>query len=302
MKGIILAGGMGTRLWPVTLGVSKQLLPVYNKPMVYYPLSVLMLAGIRDILVITRPEDQASFRNLLGDGARLGLSISYTIQPKPEGLPQAFVLAKDFIGDDRCALVLGDNIFFGHGLPELLREAGRQTVGASIFTYVTRTPEAYGVLVRDEARRPMEVVEKPRTLVSNEAITGLYFFGPEVVEMASSLKPSVRGETEITDLIRTYVANGTLAVQEMGRGYAWFDSGTHESLLQASIFVQAIEERQGLAVACLEEIALRMGFIGLDELHAIAASISASSYGAYVHQLSQSLKGKVQGAPSVSGS
>ncbi|MBF0092931.1 MAG: glucose-1-phosphate thymidylyltransferase RfbA [Alphaproteobacteria bacterium] len=290
MKGIILAGGMGTRLWPVTLGVSKQLLPVYNKPMVYYPLSVLMLAGIREILVITRPEDQGNFKALLGDGSPWGLSIEYAVQAKPEGLPQAFVLARDFIGRDRCSLVLGDNIFFGHGLPELLKAARSQEAGATIFTYLTRTPEAYGVLIRDADGRPADVVEKPRTPISNEAVTGLYFFGPEVVEAAAGLVPSARGETEITDLIRAYIKQDRLQVQEMGRGYAWFDSGTHESLLQAAIFVQAIEDRQGLTVACLEEIAYRMGFIDDEGLHRCVAGIGNSSYGAYVRHLSQAVR------------
>ena len=289
MKGIILAGGTGSRLAPVTLAISKQLLPVYNKPMIYYPLSVLMLAGIRDILVITRPDDQRSFVNLLGDGSDWGIDIRYTVQARPEGLPQAFVLARDFIGSDRCSLVLGDNIFFGHGLLELLAEAAARPTGASIFTYITRTPEAYGVLVRDGDRRPIDVVEKPKTPISNEAVTGLYFFGPEVVDMAAALRPSARGETEITDLIRAYIRRNELGVEEMGRGYAWFDSGTPESLLQASIFVQAIEERQGLTVACPEEIAYRMGFIGASELNRCAARIGNSSYGAYVRNLSDTL-------------
>jgi glucose-1-phosphate thymidylyltransferase len=285
MKGIILAGGMGTRLAPVTLAVSKQLLPVYNKPMIYYPLSVLMLAGIREIALITRPDNQDSFVNLLGDGSAWGISITYIAQERPEGLPQAFVLARDFIGDDRCALILGDNIFFGHGLPELLDEAMVQKSGATIFTYVTRTPEAYGVLVRDGNGRPAEVVEKPKTFVSSEAVTGLYFFGPEVADLAAGLKPSVRGETEITDLIRCYLQRGDLAAQQMGRGYAWFDSGTHESLLQSSIFVQAIEERQGLTVACPEEIAFHKGFIDLAQLQRCADKLGSGSYGQYVQTL-----------------
>ncbi|CAA7619874.1 glucose-1-phosphate thymidylyltransferase RfbA [Magnetospirillum sp. SS-4] len=285
MKGIILAGGMGTRLAPVTLAVSKQLLPVYNKPMIYYPLSVLMLAGIREIAIITRPDNQDSFVNLLGDGSAWGISITYIKQERPEGLPQAFVLTRDFIGGDRCSLILGDNIFFGHGLPELLAEAMAQQSGATIFTYVTRTPEAYGVLVRDGRGDPADVVEKPKVPVSNEAVTGLYFFGPEVSDMAAALKPSVRGETEITDLIRAYIGRGDLVAQQMGRGYAWFDSGTHESLLQSSIFVQAIEERQGLTVACPEEIAYRKGFIDLDGLRRCADGLGNGSYGLYVQGL-----------------
>ena len=292
MKGIILAGGMGTRLAPVTLAVSKQLLPVYNKPMIYYPLSVLMLAGIRDIAIITRPDNQDSFVNLLGDGSAWGISITYIKQERPEGLPQAFVLTRDFIAGDRCSLILGDNIFFGHGLPELLDEAMAQQSGATIFTYVTRTPEAYGVLVRDRQGRPVDVVEKPRTPVSNEAVTGLYVFGPEVSDMAAALKPSERGETEITDLIRAYIQRGDLVAQQMGRGYAWFDSGTHESLLQSSIFVQAIEERQGLTVACPEEIAYRKGFIDLAGLKRCADGLGNGSYGLYVQALCRTGSGE----------
>ncbi len=291
MKGIILAGGMGTRLAPVTLAVSKQLLPVYNKPMIYYPLSVLMLAGIRDIAIITRPDNQDSFVNLLGDGSEWGISITYIAQEKPEGLPQAFVLTRDFIGGDRCTLILGDNIFFGHGLPELLDQAMAQRDGATIFTYVTRTPEVYGVLVRDAAGQPLDVVEKPKVPVSNEAVTGLYVFGPEVAGMAAALTPSARGETEITDLIRIYIRRGDLSALQMGRGYAWFDSGTHESLLQSSIFVQAIEERQGLTVACPEEIAFRKGFIDVNQLRRCADRLGGGSYGQYVRNLCVAIEG-----------
>ena len=294
MKGIILAGGRGTRLAPVTTAVSKQLLPIYDKPLIFYPLSVLMFAGIRDILVISRPEDLPLYRTLLGDGADWGLNFSYAGQDRPEGLPQAFTIARDFLGDEDCALVLGDNLFYGHGFTELLAEATQRRKGAAIFTYRTKTPERYGVLLRDDKRQPAGIVEKPKQPVSNEAIVGLYFFDNKVRAYTETLRPSDRGELEITDLIRIYLDAKDLDIVEMGRGYAWFDCGTHESMLQASNFVQAIEERQGLKIACPEEIAFHMGFIDIAQLRHCAKRNAGSSYGQYLEGLAEDLSRQVR--------
>ncbi len=258
LKGIILAGGTGTRLYPITLGTSKQLLPIYDKPMIYYPLSTLMLAGIRDILVITTPEDRSQFARLLGDGTRWGIRLSYAEQPRPEGLAQAFLIGADFIGAQRVALVLGDNLFFGHGLSELLRLAAARARGATIFAYRVRDPERYGVVSFDAAGRPVRIDEKPSEARSNWAITGLYFFDNQVIHYAAEVEPSRRGELEITDLHNLYLAAGALQVEKLGRGYAWLDTGTFESLIDAASFVQTLEQRQGMKIACPEEIAYRI--------------------------------------------
>ncbi|MEO5375698.1 MAG: glucose-1-phosphate thymidylyltransferase RfbA [Alphaproteobacteria bacterium] len=285
MKGIILAGGMGTRLAPVTVAVSKQLLPVYDKPMVYYPLSLLMLAGIRDILVITRPDEADLYRKLLGDGTQWGIRISYVAQPKPAGLPQAFTLGRDFIDGGDCALVLGDNVVYGQGLQILLDKAVRENRGATIFSYYTRDPERYGIVSFDATGRAMSVEEKPTRPKSNHAIIGLYLFDRRVTEIAANLAPSARGELEITDIIRQYLTWDELQVVPFGRGYAWFDSGTHESLMQASAFVHTIEERQGLKIACLEEIAYIMKFIDAQQLKVCAERFRNSSYGEYLNKI-----------------
>jgi glucose-1-phosphate thymidylyltransferase len=285
MKGIILAGGSGTRLYPLTLAMSKQLVPVYNKPMIYYPLSTLMLAGIRDILVITTPEDQGAFQRLLGDGRQLGLEISYDVQPRPEGLAQAFIIGRRFIGNDAVALALGDNIFYGHGLPELLRGAAGQSEGATVFAYWVRDPERYGVVEFDTDGRAVSVEEKPVKPRSPWAVTGLYFYDNRVVDIAASLRPSARGELEITDVNATYLAAGNLYVEKLGRGIAWLDTGTHETLLQASTFIQTLEERQGLMVACIEEIAFKMGYITALDVMRIAEPMRKNSYGAYLLRL-----------------
>jgi glucose-1-phosphate thymidylyltransferase len=282
LKGIILAGGSGTRLYPLTRAVSKQLLPVYDKPMVYYPLSTLMLAGIRDILIITTPEDRAGFERLLGDGAALGLRLRFAEQPRPEGLAQAFVIGREFVGSDGVALALGDNIFYGDSLTEMLRRAAGAGSGATVFAYRVRDPQRYGVVELDADGRPRSLVEKPDKPRSPWAVTGLYFYDNRVLEIAAGLRPSARGELEITDVNRAYLASGELRVELLGRGMAWLDTGTHEALLQAATFVQAIEERQGLKVACLEEIAFDMGWIDRAALIAHAEALGRTEYGAYL--------------------
>lgn len=282
MKGIILAGGTGTRLYPLTAVVSKQLLPVFDKPMIYYPLSVLMLAGIREILVISTPRDKPLFERLLGDGSDLGLRFSYAAQEAPRGLADAFIVGRDFIGKDCVALVLGDNIFYGHGLPvELLKSAARGT-GATVFGYVVNNPELYGVVELDNQGRAISLEEKPNRPKSNIAVTGLYFYDNNVVDVAAALKPSVRGELEITDVNRAYLARGQLFVEVLGRGYAWLDTGSHETLIEASKFVQILEQRQGLRIACPEEIALRLGYITLEHFHSLAQRYATSGYGEYL--------------------
>lgn len=287
MKGIILAGGSGTRLYPITIGISKQLVPVYDKPMIYYPLSVLMLAGIREILVITTPEDASSFERLLGDGSQWGISLQYAVQPKPEGLAQAFIIGEDFVGDDAVTLVLGDNIFWGHDLVKSLRHAVSQETGARIFAYWVSDPERYGVVQIDSTGKAFDLVEKPQKPLSNYAVTGLYIYDNRVISYAKSLKPSARGELEITDLNRRYMDSGELTVQVLGRGVAWLDTGTHESMLQASVFVETIQERQGLKVSCPEEIAFRMGYISNDQLATLADPMKKNSYGSYLLRLLQ---------------
>ena len=284
-KGIILAGGAGTRLYPLTLAVSKQLVPVYNKPMVYYPLSTLMLAGIREILVITTPHDQAAFERLLGHGADLGLSIEYAVQERPNGIAEAFRIGRAFIGRSPVALVLGDNLFHGHGLPESLRAAGERAQGGTIFAYWVRDPERYGVIEFDGAGRPVSIQEKPARPRSSWAVTGLYFYDAGVVEVADGLVPSARGELEITDVNAAYLRAGRLHVEKLGRGVAWLDTGTHEALLQASTFIQTIETRQGLMVACLEEIAYRMGWISAGDVERIAKPMRDNAYGQYLLRL-----------------
>jgi glucose-1-phosphate thymidylyltransferase len=285
MKGIVLAGGSGTRLHPVTVAVSKQLLPLYDKPMIYYPLSALMLAGIQDILIISTPIDQPAFQRLLGDGSQWGMSFSYAAQPSPDGLAQAFIIGREFIGNDRVALALGDNVFFGHGFPEVIRRASERDSGATVFGYRVRDPERYGVVEFDADGKALNLVEKPKKPASNYAVTGLYFYDNQVVDIAADLKPSPRGELEITDVNSEYLAQGSLSVELLGRGVAWLDTGTHESLLQAANFIQTIQERQGLMVACLEEIAYQQGLISVDKLESLIAAMRNSSYATYLKNL-----------------
>jgi glucose-1-phosphate thymidylyltransferase len=289
MKGIILAGGSGTRLHPLTRTVSKQLLPIYNKPMVYYPLSTLMLSGIREILVITTPQDQEAFQNLLGNGADIGLRLEYRVQPRPDGLAQAFLIGDSFVGHDRVALALGDNIFYGAHFSDYLRTAATRTAGATVFGYWVRDPERYGVVEFDGNGQAVSLEEKPLKPKSSYAVTGLYFYDNQVIEIARSLKPSARGELEITDVNRRYLERGQLQVEKLARGIAWLDTGTHEALMQASNYIQAIEERQGLMVACLEEIAFRMGYITSSDLERIAARMASSAYGQYLRSVLEHL-------------
>lgn len=285
MKGIVLAGGRGTRLHPLTLAASKQLLPVYDKPMIYYPLSMLMLAGIREILIISTPEDLPTFRRLLGDGKQWGLSFSYVEQDQPRGLADAFRVGAEFIGGDSSCLILGDNIFFGHGLPEVLRRASKLTDGACVFAYPVRDPERYGVVEFDNEGKVLSLEEKPAKPKSNFAVPGIYFYDSSVVDLAAKMQPSKRGELEITDLNRLYLESGKLRVEALGRGVAWLDAGTHESLLQSSSFVQAVQERQGLMISCPEEIAYHMGFITADQLQALALAMADNGYGVYLKSL-----------------
>lgn len=282
MKGIVLAGGSGTRLYPLTRGISKQLVPVYDKPMIYYPLSVLMLAGVRDILIITTPHQQPDFKRLLDDGRWLGLKLSYAVQPEPGGLAQAFTIGRDFVGHDRVVLILGDNIFYGHALTGLLRRAAQRPDGATVFAYPVRNPSAYGVVTFDRKGKALKIEEKPARPKSNHAVTGLYFYDNRVLDIAAKLRPSARGELEITDVNNAYLRRGALQVEKLSRGIAWLDTGTHESLLQAAVFIQTLQERQGLKVACLEEIAYDRGYISAESLRRLAEPMRQNEYGQYL--------------------
>ena len=287
MKGIILAGGNGSRLYPITMGVSKQLLPVYDKPMIYYPLSVLMLAGIRDVLIVTTPDDQASFQRLLGDGSRFGINLSYAEQPKPDGLAQAFIIGETFIGSEDVCLVLGDNIFYGQGFTPKLRQAASRGSGATVFGYQVKDPERFGVVAFDSERRAVSIEEKPAKPLSNFAVTGLYFFDNDVIEIAKQVQPSSRGELEITCINQAYLERGDLHVELLGRGFAWLDTGTHESLLEAAQFVETIEKRQGYKIACIEEIAFNQGWVSFEDMVSQGNNLSKSSYGQYLLSLTK---------------
>ena len=287
MKGIIMAGGSGSRLHPVTLTVNKQLLPIYDKPMIFYPLSTLMLGGIRDILIITTAEAEAAFKSLLGDGSDLGITLTYAVQDRPNGLAEAFIIGRDFISDDQFTLILGDNIFYGHGLPEQLSRAAGRTSGCSIFAYQVADPQRYGVLVLDRDGKISGIVEKPETPPSNWAVTGLYYFDSKVADIAATIKPSARGELEIVDVLKDYLNRRALKVEWLGRGYAWLDTGTHETMLQAAHYIETIETRQGLKIGCLEEIAWRSGYIDVDKFKHLADGYPESSYGRYLKTLAQ---------------
>lgn len=290
-KGIILAGGSGTRLHPLTLITSKQLIPVYDKPMIYYPLSTLMLSGIRDILIITTPADQQAFKKLLGDGSRIGINLSYAIQENPGGLAQAFIIGRDFIGDDPVCLILGDNIFYGEGMPDAMNAVSTKTEGATVFGYWVKNPAQYGVVEIDKNSKPVNIVEKPEEPKSNWAVTGLYYYDNQVVEISANLKPSARGELEITDVNKEYLKRGQLSVELLGRGTAWLDAGSHDSLLDAANFIETLEKRQGLKIACVEEVAYRMGYINRDDLIKLGSALSKNEYGKYLLRLAREDRG-----------